>query len=135
MPEQGGKTGRRAATFGQVAESAAEQFLRLKGYRILARNLRSRLGELDLVAESGDIVVFIEVKARRTSVYGGVSYAVSGRKQDRLIRLATQYLAQHRLEDRLCRFDVVLYHGEVQQPHRFEHIENSFDVPGSDTRW
>ena len=57
--------------FGQEGESAAEQYLRNKGYRILARNVRSSVGELDLVAEDGQVLVFVEVKARRTDAFGG----------------------------------------------------------------
>ena len=62
--------------FGQEGESAAESYLRRKGYRILARNLRSSVGELDLVAEDGAVLVFVEVKARRTEAFGGAIHAV-----------------------------------------------------------
>lgn len=122
-------------TFGQAAETEAEQYLRQKGYRILARNLRSANGELDLVAEAAGVLVFIEVKGRRTAAYGGASYAVSERKQARLVRLAAQYLARHRVRDRLCRFDVVLCHGGGERADRIEHLENAFEVPGDDLRW
>src|SRR5579884_3743379 len=102
--------------FGQHAESAAERYLRRRGYRIVERNARSSYGELDLVAEHGNILVFVEVKARRTSAFGGAPYAVDGRKRDRLIRLAANYLAQRKLKERLCRFDVVLCTGDGDQP-------------------
>ncbi len=121
--------------FGQSAETEAEHYLRQKGYRILARNLRSPNGELDLVAESGKVLVFIEVKGRRTSAFGGAAYAVHERKQARLVRLAAQYLAQHRLRDRLCRFDVVLCRGGASSVPAIEHVENAFEVPGDDLRW
>ncbi|HLZ33102.1 MAG TPA: YraN family protein, partial [Nitrospira sp.] len=52
--------------FGQEGEATAENYLRQKGYRIIAKNLRSSLGELDLVAEDGPVLVFVEVKARRS---------------------------------------------------------------------
>lgn len=120
---------------GQAAESKAERYLRRKGYRILDRNVRSPLGELDLVARSGQVLVFVEVKARRTSALGGAAYAVDGRKQARLVRLAAQYLARHRLTDRLCRFDVVLWREGTDGPGQIEHIENAFQVPGEDLRW
>ncbi len=121
--------------FGETAETEAERYLRRKGYRILARNVHSANGELDLVAESSGVLIFVEVKGRRTSAYGGAAYAVDERKQARLIRLAAQYLARHQLRDRLCRFDVVLCHGGVAAPARMEHVENAFDVPGDDLRW
>lgn len=121
--------------FGRIAESEAERYLRRKGYRILARNVRAPSGELDLVAETADVLVFVEVKARRTSSHGGASYAVDARKQARIVRLAAQYLARHRVRDRACRFDVVLFKGGSVKPEEIEHIENAFEVPGEDLRW
>jgi putative endonuclease len=121
--------------FGQAAESAAERYLRRKGYRILARNARTPSGELDLVARIGSTLVFIEVKARGSSAYGGAAGAVDGRKQARLIRQAAHYLARHRLRDQPCRFDVILCGGDGQAPVVVEHIEQAFEVPGDDLRW
>jgi len=121
--------------FGQEGESAAEQYLRNKGYRILARNVRSSVGELDLVAEDGQVLVFVEVKARRTDAFGGAIHAVHQRKQAKLIQLAAQYLARHHLKDRPCRFDVVLLQGTKAEASQIEHIQNAFDVPGDDLRW
>lgn len=121
--------------FGREGESAAEQYLRRKGYRIVGRNLRSSMGELDLVAEDGQVLVFVEVKARRTDAFGGAIYAVHQRKQEKLIRLAAQYLSRHHLKDRPCRFDVVLLQGMDAAAPPIEHIQNAFDVPGDDLRW
>ena len=121
--------------FGQEGESAAEQYLRDKGYRILARNVRSSVGELDLVAEDGQVLVFVEVKARRTDAFGGAIHAVHQRKQEKLIQLAAQYLARYHLKDRPCRFDVVLLQGANAEASQIEHIQNAFEVPGDDLRW
>jgi putative endonuclease len=121
--------------FGQAGESAAEEYLRRKGYRILARNLRSSLGELDLVAEDGQVLVFVEVKARRTDAFGGAIHAVHHRKQEKLIQLAAQYLARHHIKNRLCRFDVVLLQGLNATAPQIEHIQNAFEVSGGDLRW
>lgn len=121
--------------FGQAGETEAERRLRRKGYRILARNDRTRLGELDLVAEMGELLVFVEVKSRRTGAYGGGRHAVDARKQARMIRLAAQYLARHRIHDRCCRFDVIVCEGDLDHPLAIEHVENAFEVPGDDLRW
>jgi len=121
--------------FGHAAEISAERYLRRKGFRILERNRRSVTGEVDLIAETGDVLVFVEVKARRTTTYGGAASAVDRRKQERLIRLAAQYLAYHRIQNRACRFDVVLYDGDPAASLVFDHIENAFEVPGEDLRW
>lgn len=121
--------------FGQAAESAAERYLRRKGYRIVARNARTPSGELDLVARIGQTLVFVEVKARGSSAYGGAAGAVDGRKQARLIKQAAQYLARHRLRDQPCRFDVILCGRDGGVPAVVEHIEQAFEVPGEDLRW
>lgn len=121
--------------FGQEGEATAESYLRRKGYRILAKNLRSSLGELDLVAEDGRVLVFVEVKARRTEEFGGAIHAVHQRKQEKLIRLASQYLARHQMTNRACRFDVVLLQGTDASAPQIEHIQNAFDIPGDDLRW
>jgi putative endonuclease len=125
----------RRKLFGQAGESAAEQYLRRKGYRIVARNLRSPVGELDLVAEDGQVLVFVEVKARRTDTFGGAIHAVHERKQKKLIQLAAQYLARHHIKNRLCRFDVVLLQGTDAAASQIEHIQNAFEISGYDLLW
>lgn len=118
--------------FGQEGEAAAARYLRQKGYRIVAKNLRSSIGELDLIAEDGSVLVFVEVKARRTKDFGGAVHAVHRQKQEKLIRLAAQYLARHHLVDRPCRFDVVLLQGTDRTAPQVEHIQNAFDVSQND---
>lgn len=121
--------------FGHTGETEAERRLRRQGYRILARNYRTRLGELDLVAESGESLVFVEVKSRRTGDFGGARHAVDARKQARMIRLAAQYLARHDIHDRPCRFDVIVCEGDLDHPLAIDHVQNAFEVPGDDLRW
>ena len=115
--------------FGQDGEASAERFLRKKGYKILERNLRTTLGELDLVADDHGVLVFVEVKARTTGAFGGALLAVDRRKQAKLIKLAGQYLARQHASDRVCRFDVVLVQGDAESSFHIEHIEHAFDVP------
>lgn len=92
---------------GKEGEAAAEQALREAGLRIVERRFRVRLGEIDLVAEDGDVLVFVEVKTRRGVGYGSPWEAVIPRKQEHLARAALAYLARHRMLGRRCRFDVV----------------------------
>jgi putative endonuclease len=120
--------------FGQEGEAEAERYLRRKGYRIVARNLRSSLGELDLVAEDGRTLVFIEVKARRSGQFGGAIHAVHRQKQRKIIRLAAQFLAQRHWMDRSCRFDVVLLEPTMSATLKVEHIQNAFEVASGDLR-
>jgi putative endonuclease len=118
--------------FGQEGEAEAERYLRRKGYRIVARNLRSSLGELDLVAEDGKVLVFIEVKARRTGQFGGAIHAVHRQKQQKLVRLASQFLAQRHWMERSCRFDVVLLEATTANSLKVQHIQNAFEVSSDD---
>lgn len=113
--------------FGQASEMQAEQFLVAKGYRILDRNVRTFLGELDLVAEDQGVVVFVEVKGRTTEAFGGALLAVDHRKRVKLTKLAAQYLAQRHWSDKECRFDVVLVQGKSSDQGRIEHLQNAFD--------
>lgn len=92
---------------GREGEEAAAAYLRARGYRILERNRRFRAGEIDLVAEEGGFLVFVEVKTRTGSSFGSAAEAVTLEKQRRLVRLAGLYLAQRGGPPPPCRFDVV----------------------------
>ena len=93
--------------FGAAAEDLAATLVSALGYKVLARNWRCRFGELDLVAEDGRTLVFIEVKARGARSRATPEQAVNEVKQARLSRIAGEYLAAHGLLERDCRFDVV----------------------------
>ncbi len=125
----------RRRLFGDEGEAQAEAYLRRQGFRILGRNVRSPLGELDLIADHEGTLVFVEVKRRRSGAYGGAIEAVDARKRAKLIQLASHYLAQHRLHDRACRFDVVLIQDDAGTGTAVQHIANAFDVAGDDLRW
>jgi putative endonuclease len=92
---------------GQLGEDAAARFLRRQGYRIVARGQRDALGELDLVAVDGDVVVFVEVKTRRSHDKGHPAEAVDAVKQRRLTRLGLSFLKRHELLECSSRFDIV----------------------------
>lgn len=114
-------------SFGASGEAAAERFLRRQRYTILERNYRCPLGEADLIALDGTVIVFIEVKTRAGAATGSPFEAVDRRKQRQLVRIANYYLSRHRLHGRDARFDVVgvrLDGGEL----RCELIRNAFEV-------
>jgi putative endonuclease len=90
-----------------MGEDLACAELGRRGYAILARRYRTRYGEIDIIAREGETVVFVEVKARSDEAFGGGGAAVTGWKQQRIVRMATDYLARHGLLDAPCRFDVV----------------------------
>lgn len=92
---------------GQLGEDLACRELRRRGYAILARRYRTRVGELDIIARDGETVVFVEVKARATVRCGAPAEAVTPAKRRKLAMMAADYLVRKRLMDVACRFDVV----------------------------
>jgi putative endonuclease len=92
---------------GRNGEDLACSELERRGYAIVARRHRSRRGELDIVARDGPTLVFVEVKARDSRRFGDAAEAVTWQKQQRIVRLASEYVMRHHLHDAPCRFDVV----------------------------
>ncbi len=114
---------------GSWGEAAAADYLRGRGMKILERNLRTPLGELDLVARQGKTLVFVEVKTRRGSAFGTPQEAVGPRKQRQILKAAQWYLAQGKGRGLQPRFDVVailLAAGGVT----VEHIPDAFGLGG-----
>ena len=95
------------AVAGAKAESLAADFLTARGMTILERNFRRRCGELDLVAQDGDTLVFVEVRLRTRHDYGGAAASITARKRSRMAAAAGLYLARLRGAPP-CRFDAVL---------------------------
>ena len=94
-------------TLGQAGEALACAELERRGFEILARRYRTRMGELDIIARDGSTVVFVEVKTRASDGWGSPADAVTPRKRARVRRMATDYLWRTGLLDAPCRFDVV----------------------------
>jgi putative endonuclease len=114
---------------GLDGEAQAEEFLRRAGFTILDRRFRCRAGEIDLVALDGEVVVFVEVKARRGVGYGTPTEAVVPRKQRRLAWAALTWLARMgRLESR-SRFDVVEVLAPAGRASLVRHVEDAFRPP------
>lgn len=93
-------------TTAMTGEDAATDTYRRRGYRVVARNWRCRLGELDLVVEREGVLVFCEVKSRRDGVFGGGYEAVTWRKQAKLRALAEAFLQATAARPHAMRFDV-----------------------------
>ena len=97
----------RRQILGELGETLACDELRRRGYAILERRYRTRYGEIDIVARHGDVLVFVEVKARMGEAFGSGAEAVTAYKQRRVAQMAADFLVRRRLHDRPCRFDVV----------------------------
>ena len=94
-------------TYGKLGEEKAQQFLKQQGYKILAVNYQLRCGEIDIIAQKGKVIIFAEVKTRISDLYGVPAAAVNLKKQQKIIKVARQYLLRHNKEDGPCRFDVI----------------------------
>lgn len=102
---------------GQAAELSACRFLETRGLQLLERNARFRLGEWDLVMLEGALLVFVEVRLRRHTRYGGALASVDWRKQRKLARAALAWAQQHRDHaGRRQRFDVIGFSGLAAEP-------------------
>jgi putative endonuclease len=100
----------RGTAAGARAEALAATFLEARGLAIVARNYRTRRGEIDLIARDRGTLVFVEVRQRRSAAFGGAAASITAGKRTRLIAAAQAYLATLPHEP-ACRFDAVLIDG------------------------
>ena len=117
----------RRQALGRTGEELAVGRLRALGYRVLERNYRCPLGEIDLVAEEAGSLVFVEIKTRIGGSTGEAKAAVDQRKQKRITRVARHYLKDRRRTGARARFDVVAVSLEGRQ-QRIEVVRNAFEA-------
>lgn len=113
---------------GEKGEDYAVKFLRKKKYTIVARNYQKRYGEIDIIAENKDYIVFVEVKTRHENSMTAAADAVDRRKQQRIIRTASLFLAENDTE-KFCRFDVceVYINSDNLKLININYIESAFE--------
>jgi putative endonuclease len=113
---------------GKLGEEAAEKLLLSSGYRIIARNWRCRSGELDLIAELKDRLIFIEVRTRKASSrFGSPAESIERRKRQRVRMLAQVYMTMNGIHDTPVRFDVIaVILDRDSQIQAIDHYENAF---------
>lgn len=112
---------------GEKGEELAALYLVDEGYRIIERNYRCRFGEIDIVAEENDTLVFVEVKCRRSDSYGDPQLAVGRDKRKKISLISLIYLAEKHLQHRTARFDVVAVK-MLPAGHSIELIRNAFEL-------
>lgn len=110
---------------GNKGEQSAAKYLSKLGYKIVATKYRTRTGEIDIIAKDKEYMVFVEVKTRRSTVYGLPSEAVNFRKQQKIINTAMCFLNQRGLTDIACRFDILEIY-LAQDAVECNHIINAF---------
>ena len=112
---------------GRQGEEEAVDFLRKKGYKIIKRNYKSRLGEIDIIARDKDTLCFVEVKARNSLRFGMPSEAVSDFKQRQISKAALMYLKENNQLDKKARFDVISI-THLNEKTEIDLIENAFEL-------
>jgi len=105
---------------GRLGEEKACKYLKKQGYKILERNYNNPFGEVDIIAQKGDIIAFVEVKTRLTDKYGAPSEAVNAARKRKYV-LAANYYLREKLDDYIVRFDIIeVFRGDIN------HIESAF---------
>jgi putative endonuclease len=107
---------------GQEAEKLAAEFLQRQGLKLVTRNYRCRMGEIDLVMDDRGTLVFVEVRLRKSDHFGGAGASITAHKQSKLIRAAQHYLQQQSTQPP-CRFDALLLDGG-----KMEWIKDAFSA-------
>lgn len=112
---------------GVCGEDLAEKFLRKKGYRIICRGYRAGRGEIDIIALDGRTLVFIEVKTRKSTIYGLPEEQVSHQKRSQIRKTAARFLSSGNIPHSDCRFDVIGVLCESKNKPALTHYINAFD--------
>ncbi|MDD5731201.1 MAG: YraN family protein [Candidatus Omnitrophica bacterium] len=112
---------------GRTGEELAVAFLRRKGYKIIARNYKTRLGEIDIIASDADTLCFIEVKTRCSGRSGLPKESVTGSKQRQISKAAICFLKEKRSLDKKARFDVVSVRYREGEPE-LDVLKNAFEL-------
>lgn len=110
---------------GALGERLAEDFLLKKGYKILFRNYRTKLGEIDLISMVDKYIVFVEVKARSNTSYGYPYEAVNYKKQQKIINTSYLFLQNYDYKNYQVRYDIIEVYLKDKKIH---HIENAFSL-------
>ncbi len=116
----------KSKAFGTSCEELAAAYLKASGYKIVETNFRTKSGEIDIVAEKDDFLIFVEVKGRRTTKYGLPQEAVTPWKQASIRKVAQIFIQKRRLEHKNIRFDVVAITFDKNNIPQIEHIPFAF---------
>lgn len=112
-------------TVGTHAENKALRYLKKQGLQCKVRNFHSRYGEIDLICEQQNSIVFVEVRYRKNQQFGGAVASITTSKINKIRKTAEFYLQKNKLHDRACRFDVLCLSGDLKNPN-YNWLKNAF---------
>ncbi|MBX2847887.1 MAG: YraN family protein [Acidiferrobacterales bacterium] len=110
---------------GDQAEKLAQKFLKNQGLKLHQTNYHCRYGEIDIVMQDDDYLVFVEVRYRKSTDFGGALESVDSHKQRKLRNSAEHYLIKNKINDTPCRFDILCVNGNLKQAS-IDWIQNAF---------
>ncbi|MBU4312149.1 MAG: YraN family protein [Candidatus Omnitrophica bacterium] len=113
---------------GKKGEGLAVDFLKKQGFRIIARNYKTRLGEIDIIGRDKGCISFIEVRSLNSRIFEAPEYTIDRRKQGQISKAALSYIKRYGLEDKDSRFDVVCVEGVDSASPNIRLIKNAFDL-------
>lgn len=113
---------------GKKGEDLALGFLRRQGYSIIAKNYKTRLGEIDIIGKDKSYISFVEVRSTNSRVFEAPEHTIDRRKQTQIAKVALSYIKRYSLEDKDCRFDVVCIEGVDSVSPNIRLIKNAFDL-------
>jgi putative endonuclease len=114
---------------GKTGETIASEYLTKNGYIIREKNYRNFLGEIDIIVEYKNEIIFIEVKTRKSNQYGYPEETVNLAKQKKIIKTASGYITRKKLKENNFRFDAILiYFSKNNNIEEIRHIENAFHI-------
>lgn len=112
-------------TYGKLGEDEAQKYLINHGYKVIERNYKLKYGEIDIIATKNKFIIFVEVKTRLSDLFGAPAEAVDMKKQQKIIKVAKQYLLRKNIYDYPCRFDIIeIYLKDGKS--KINHIEDAF---------
>lgn len=117
---------------GKKGEGLAVSYLKKQDYKIIEKNYKTKLGEIDIIADYKGCICFVEVRARNNQVFGLPEETILKKKQLQVSKAALAYIKRYKLEDKSCRFDVVSIKGVDSPDPEIKLIKNAFDL---DSRW
>lgn len=111
---------------GKMGENEAIKYLISQGYRIVDRNYRTKLGEIDIIAIKSNVLVFVEVKTRTSAKYGYPYEAVNWKKREKIYKTSLIYIKYKKMEGYQIRYDIIEVF--LRKKPRINHIENAFCI-------
>ena len=119
----------RRKAIGRLGEQIAESYLKTSGYRIIERNYRCPVGEIDLIAEEKGILAFVEVRTLSSRNWGLPQMSINFSKRQKIVKTSLYYLSQTNMWDRSCRFDIVdvILQTETEEQH-VELLRGAFEA-------